>query len=66
MSEAKIEITGSLIILVVFLIAIFIWKPIQCNGKTEGMGMESKWSFTGGCQVKTEKGWIPLENYRAL
>lgn len=36
--------------------------PRICAEKTRGMNLASRYSFWGGCQVKTEAmGWLPIE-----
>lgn len=36
----------------------------SCEEMTRDIGMNHKWSILGDCQVQTEQGWIPLDNYR--
>ena len=38
-----------------------------CLAQTARMGLQSSWSFWGGCQIRLNDGrWIPLENYRVV
>jgi hypothetical protein len=55
-----------LIVVAVIYGASLWFSSERCEAKTDGIGMLSKWSVFGGCQVKTPQGWVPLENYRAL
>ena len=38
----------------------------MCAAKTAEIGMESRWSVMGGCQVHDVDRWIPLENWRVM
>lgn len=62
-----------IIILVVACIVIgapvvgvtYVLEEKQCTAQWNNSGMESRYSFFGGCQIKTAKGvWIPAKNYR--
>lgn len=40
--------------------------PPSCRAETRDMRHPSRWSFWGGCQVRTDRdGWIPIDNFVA-
>lgn len=51
---------------ILFIIIVYgISKPV-CIAKTKDIGMKSRWSFFGGCQIYDNNKWIPLLNYRYI
>lgn len=39
---------------------------LACSGKFKDSNYEYRNKLIGGCQVKTDMGWIPAENMRQL
>jgi hypothetical protein len=36
----------------------------QCTARTQNIGLDSRWSFWGGCQVQIDTArWVPLDNW---
>jgi hypothetical protein len=52
---------ASLIVLGLTLI-LFSYGPWPCESRWDGY--ETDWSFTGGCKVLTDSGYIPEDNFR--
>lgn len=60
---------AGLILMLVVVVAIFLFAlmadSLMCSAKTSDIGMPSRWTAFGGCQVQVESGaWIPLDNWR--
>lgn len=51
------------IILFCFAWTGFISRP-ACYAIPELYGIESRWNFWEGCAVKTDRGWIPKEQWK--
>jgi len=46
-------------------LGVFLMRE-TCAAMTAEIGMESRWSMMGGCQVHDVDRWIPLENWRVM
>lgn len=61
---ATVGFFAALVLITMLLVGAF--SPIMiadCNAKTQDIG-EGRWLYFGGCQVKIDGRWIPLDNYR--
>lgn len=38
----------------------------SCQKLSQKTGMETEYSFIGGCYIKTEKGFIPSDSWRVV
>lgn len=59
----------SIAFIVFFALAIAAMYPLAsytCYAQWRNSGMEVSFGFMQGCQIKTEHGWIPAENYRGV
>jgi len=62
------------VVAVIFTIAIFVaaiamatgCESVACENKARLMGLQSDYGVLTDCMVKTEKGWIPIENVKVL
>ena len=41
-----------------------IWSRHECDVQGGGLGLETRWTYAGGCQVRDDGRWIPIEGYR--
>lgn len=37
----------------------------SCESKFDASGMEHRYEFMGGCQIKVDGVWIPSDNWRS-
>jgi len=52
-------------IIVMILISIPIVFEKECEAKAIAIGVNSEWSFIGGCVIEYKKGkWVPFSSYR--
>jgi hypothetical protein len=66
--EAKFTLTLVLVLVVILVvIPVCIINTVDkpaCMAQTSDIGLPSRWSFWGGCQVEISEGrWIPLDNW---
>jgi hypothetical protein len=58
-----VTVLFSLVSLLVIGLIYGLDKP-SCSASTRDIGLPSRWSFWGGCQVEISEGrWIPLDNW---
>lgn len=56
-----------MIVLIIFIVVgsiIFNW--VSCGSKASVMRKEYNFGIISGCMIKTEKGFVPLENIRGM
>jgi hypothetical protein len=56
--------TAVLVTILGFYLGVFLIHT-ECTTITARLGVESRWSMMGGCEVYNNSRWIPLENWCA-
>jgi len=57
----------SILLIVAVVFAAQYAMERKCIEKTAEIGISSRWSFWGGCQIQVKDNiWIPLDNFRYL
>jgi hypothetical protein len=67
--DKSVEFAQALLVLAsIFLILVIVFVPrLKCDAHTNGMKIEHRFVYFGGCQVyDPTAGWVPLSNYRVM
>ena len=60
-------VAGLVIMVLLAMVMMGAFSPIliaDCQNKAQEIGDDWRWLYFGGCQVKLDGKWIPLDNYR--
>lgn len=65
------SILGAILILIllsILLIPVFVgvyyFNKEQCQTQSTQMGFDYKYNLWVGCMIKSEQGWINIDNYK--
>lgn len=45
-------------------VCMYAFNRPACHASFAGSGLDTRWSFRGGCQVQVNGRWLPAKNVR--
>lgn len=58
--------TGIFLILIGLILLSYSFESAECYFTSSKMKRDYDYNFFSGCLIKTQKGFIPLENFRLI
>ena len=64
MDDEVVGLIGIVMFTILVMMGLYWFKLEKCETRAEDMGYSYRYGIVAGCRIKTEQGWIPMENYR--